>query len=75
MHTVTLDSRETATILAALRHWRDSNSFIPNWPGDQATARYGHIATDGGALISLSDGEIDRLCERVNFGCEADASF
>lgn len=55
---VTLNDRELATVLAALRYWqRIGMPFCPpEWD----------IARDGGALAALSPAEIDLLCERMN---------
>jgi hypothetical protein len=55
-----LDSRELATVLAALRFWQreGSSSCVPERG----------IATDGEEFEELSAAEIDDLCERLNFG-------
>lgn len=47
--------RETATILAALRQWQKA----PAW-------EFNDIATNGERYKVLSDGEIGKLCERIN---------
>jgi len=53
---INLTKRERATVLAALRRWfsypaaRDADS----------------IATNGGRHKPLDNGEIDRLCKRIN---------
>lgn len=54
-----LNDREVATILAALRCWQDSDD-ADDWLED--------IATAGGMLHQLDNGEIDALCERLNCG-------
>ncbi len=66
-----VDSREFATILAALRYWqrngeldREEGTIIP--PMQEYD-----IATDCGELEPLTANEIDELCERVN--CEPPA--
>lgn len=53
-----LDTRETATVLAALRHWQ-------NLPSDH-TPDENDIATDGDTIVPLYNDEIDTLCERLN---------
>jgi hypothetical protein len=58
----TLDSRELATVLAALRYWqRLALAQEERGPEDD-------IASDGGTLSILQPSEIDALCERIN--CE-----
>lgn len=57
----TLNSRELATVLAALRHWQDRTPAFE--PVDS-------IATDAGRFAQLNRAEIDALCERLN--CEDD---
>jgi hypothetical protein len=56
---MTLNPRETATILAALRFWQ-ANEGMPS-------AVFTDIATNDGCLVALGMDEIDRLCERLNF--------
>lgn len=55
------NARDVATVLAALRfyqaHKRQGTYFQPEFE---------NIATNGGELDSLSTGEIDALCERIN---------
>lgn len=54
---MTLNAREIATILAALRRWQAS----PSHP-----RRFVAIATDGDQIDPLTDEEIDTLCEKLN---------
>jgi hypothetical protein len=59
----TLDTRELATVLAALRYWQ-REGFMSN----------GHehsIASNDGDVKPLSMSEIDRLCERFEDAHEA----
>ncbi|MGD0768115.1 MAG: hypothetical protein ABSB42_07970 [Tepidisphaeraceae bacterium] len=58
MTTVTLNDKELATILAALRAYQDSERM-----DDPIIAE---ILAEG----QLTDEEIDDLCERINFGDE-----
>lgn len=59
--TITLDEREHATVLAALRYWQTLHQYdIPKEILD--------IAENGGTLVMLSDPETDELCERLNCG-------
>ena len=68
--TLTVDRRELATILAALRFHQDENLRIgPDIP-DQAVK---DIAADCGSLRPLDFDEVSRLCERINLGDEAHA--
>ena len=53
-------SRETATVIAALRAWQRL--------GRKQTLPEQDLATDGGRLKPLSIREIDRLVVRINFG-------
>lgn len=53
-----LDSRQTATILAALRFWQRSK-------GLQNEAEF-RIATNDHTLAPLGSEEIDALCEQIN---------
>jgi hypothetical protein len=53
------DNRETATVLAALRHWQNTSST-------SIDTELFDIATNCGTLERLTDDEIDDLCERVN---------
>jgi hypothetical protein len=55
---MTLNPRETATILAALRWWQENEGMWAN--------RFTDIATNDGCLVALGMDEIDRLCERLN---------
>ena len=54
-----LNDRERATILAALRYWQREG-----WRAEEC--REHKIASDEGRLMALSDGEIDALCEKLN---------
>lgn len=56
-----LGERETATILAALRHWQNS-------PSETVDIHLLDIARNGDRFDALSDDEIDDLCETLNFG-------
>jgi len=58
-----VDSRELATILAALRFHQDENLPAGREIPDQVIK---DIATDGGSLKPLNFKDIDRLCERIN---------
>jgi predicted transcriptional regulator len=60
---VELSDREVATLLAALRNWQ-----IDGLNEDLADAFAGHFEDHD----PLSDDEIDELCERLNFGEEAE---
>lgn len=53
-----LDSRELATVFAALRYWQRE--------GRRSAGGEHDIATDGDHSAPLSAAEIDRLCERLN---------
>ncbi len=55
-----INSRELATVLAALRLWQRAKQRGPVW-GALAT-----IADDGGECVPLTLAEIDALCERLN---------
>ena len=66
--TLTVDRRELATILAALRFHQDENLRIgPDIP-DQTVK---DIATDCGSFKPLDSDDVSRLCERINVGSEA----
>lgn len=56
-------SRETATILAALRFWQRHEGHI-----NRAGSYEEDIATDGGRWEPLDAESIDALCERLNLG-------
>lgn len=60
-----VNSRELATILAALRYWQSNNR-----QNAKQAPEY-DIATDSGTLQPLGNLEIDELCERAN--CEPTA--
>lgn len=53
-----MDSRELATVLAALRYWQREGLMSDGHEQD--------IATDQGTVDRLSSEEIDGLCERLN---------
>lgn len=57
MITISIDQRELATILAALRLWQSST--------DDEYRRTDFIAADDG-IAPLDDDEIDWLCEHLN---------
>jgi hypothetical protein len=58
---VKLNSRELATILAALRYWQRAPML----------GALADIATNDGEYEALSPDEIDELCEKIN--CVGDA--
>ena len=61
---VTLDDAELGTVLAALRYYQSQGLGDPaNRPQE-----IHDIATAGDTVISLDDGAIDELCERINCG-------
>lgn len=69
---ITLSARELATVLAGLRlHQRLNVEGRKSFSWDEIS----RIASDNGTCEPLRTGEIDALCIRINFGCEADASF
>ena len=55
---ITIDEREHATILAALRLWQHDCAH--------GSAVLDDIASNGGTVPPLDAGEIDALCERIN---------
>lgn len=56
------DTRELATILAALRYWQREGAS-----GNSVDTEPEHdILTDGGEIEPLTAEEIDALCERIN---------
>lgn len=61
-----LSDRELATILAALRLWQRHGQTDAD-PSDD-------VASDSGRHKVLCSAEIDRLCERLNFGGESTAA-
>ena len=63
--TFSVDRRELATILAALRFHQDENLQISSDISDQTVK---DIATDCGSFEPLDLHEVDRLCERLNLG-------
>jgi hypothetical protein len=64
--TIELNSRELATILAALRFHQANNLQCGQVI---ANPLVGDIATDGDTLLALSHAEVEELCQRLN--CEA----
>lgn len=64
-------TRETATILAALRYWQQDQTR-PKTEGRSQELM--DIASDNGGFESLSALEIDDLCEHLNFGDLLDES-
>ena len=56
---IEFDSRELATLFAALRHWQATDSAD--------TEKFNAIAADGDVHAALTNEEIDGLCERMNF--------
>lgn len=55
-----LNDRELATVLAALRAWQNLQQH------ESPAAEVMDVATSGGTLTPLDDGEVDELCERLN---------
>ena len=66
--TLTVDDRELATILAALRFHQDENLQRAADIADQAIKE---IATNSSSLRHLDFDEVARLCERINTCQEA----
>ncbi len=61
------NDRETATVLAALRHLQQSTIYTPPSARKPISDDAIHdIATDMGKLEPLTDDEIDSLCSRIN---------
>lgn len=58
-----LSERELATVLAALRYWQRE--------GLHSSGHEIEIATNGGTLAAMAEGEIDALCERINTASRA----
>jgi hypothetical protein len=56
------DSRENATILAALRYYQQVLSHNGNSP----PVSVAEVATNGGTLKPLTSADIDTLCEKIN---------
>lgn len=78
MTTATLNSRELATVLAALRHWADAREMEPlddgvHWRESWEHLEESYIATDGGEFEPLGTEEIDELCMRLNTEGDDDA--
>jgi hypothetical protein len=65
--TLTVDRRELATILAALRFHQDENLRIGPDIADQTIK---DIATDSGSLKPLNFDEVGGLCKRMNLSDE-----
>jgi hypothetical protein len=63
--TLSVNQRELATILAALRFHQDENLQGTEIIADQVVRE---IATDCGLLTPLNSQEVDELCQRLNFG-------
>jgi hypothetical protein len=63
--TITLDSAELATVLAALRFWQEEE--MANDPFKRSDALQ-DIATNGDEETSLDNAGVDALCERLNCG-------
>jgi hypothetical protein len=57
-----LNDRELALVLAALRHWQESQD------GRLTNSGLWEIATDGGKFEALGMEDIERLCQRLNAG-------
>jgi hypothetical protein len=55
-----LSDRDLALVLAALRHWQESQD------GPLTNDALREIATDGGKFEALGPSEIDGLCQRLN---------
>lgn len=53
-----LEGAELATVLAALRYWQREGLMSAGCEQD--------IASDGGRIEPLTEGQIDELCERLN---------
>ena len=60
-----VNDRELATILAALRFHQAENL---QGAGEILDLPTREIATDGGCPETLGFGDVDQLCERINFG-------
>lgn len=58
-----MTTRETATILAALRLWQETTNRLESLPGQ---TNLKEIATNCGKVEPLNDEEIDSLCEAIN---------
>lgn len=63
MTTINLNREEIATVLAALRFYQ--------LHGINSTFNMEDIASDGGEIEPLTYGDIDNLCERINFAPSA----
>jgi hypothetical protein len=59
-----IESRELATVLAALRYWQREGIHSGGHEQD--------IAADGDTIKPLTADEIDALCERLNYGGTTD---
>lgn len=60
-----LTIEQTATMLAALRLWQETEAQNEAEPMPE---RFLDIATNGGKVKRLTDKQIDRLCEHINCG-------
>ena len=60
---MTLNNQETATVLAALRHWQDQLESYDGDPSDPSMFS-GHFNDE--SEKPLNPGEIDTLCEKIN---------
>jgi hypothetical protein len=58
---ISLNDREKATILAALRYWQ-------TLPEHEIPTEILDIADNGGTVVMMTDDEVDGLCERINCG-------
>lgn len=65
MTTITLNDRELATVLAALRFYQRMR-LTPN--RSLTNADLDDILTNGGKVKPLDAGQIDELCELINLG-------
>jgi hypothetical protein len=61
MTTMEVSEREFHSILAALRCYQDYLNSHPIYPD------YDDIASNLGQFVPLESGEINALCERLNF--------
>jgi hypothetical protein len=60
-----MNTREHATVLAALRYWQRIISSYPYGDGSLPSPEE-DVATNGGDVEALGSEEIDDLCERIN---------
>lgn len=66
MITLKVDSRQLATVLAALRYYQNDMDDDRLSPDVDPEGALHNIATDGGTHEALSVVEIDSLCEQLN---------